>query len=97
MTELLIPHDDRTGEAIAEYIRRCDILMREALFVGDEDREKFREWITGRFASGDALLLLHDAPLYTIGRYLGKRLSQMPAHVVERATKIAIQNGWTKT
>jgi hypothetical protein len=95
MSELLILHNDEIDSAIAEYIRRCDILLEKALFKPDEIRAEFREWISGRFRDGDALMLLHDAPLYVIGRYLGKQ--SLSAHVVERATALSISMGWTRT
>jgi hypothetical protein len=79
MSELRTPPYAATEEMIAEYVRRCDILMRDVFFASD------------------AVMLLHDAPLYTIGRYIGKNPSQMSAHVIEHATQISIQNGWTKT
>lgn len=85
-----------TEEAIAEYVRRCDILMRDVFFAADATRTKFREWLFVRFERGDAVMLLHDAPLYTIGRYLGQKPSRMSTHVIEQATKISIQQGWTK-
>jgi len=62
MTELRVLQHDEVDAAIAEYIRRCDILLRQALFATDEVRAKFQEWISGRFRDGDALMLLHDAP-----------------------------------
>jgi hypothetical protein len=95
MTELLALQHDDIDAAIAEYIRRCDILLDKALFKTDEVRAEFREWISGRCRDGDALMLLHDAPLYVIGRYLGKH--SLSAHVIERATALSISMGWTKT
>jgi hypothetical protein len=97
MSELRTPPYAATEEMIAEYVRRCDILMRDVFFASDAALMKFREWLFRRFERGDAVMLLHDAPLYTIGRYIGKNPSQMSAHVIEHATQISIQNGWTKT
>jgi hypothetical protein len=93
MTELQVLDLDRIDEAIAEYIQRCDILLHGAFFASETIRGEFRDWIVSRFRDGDKLMLLHDAPISAIGRFLGKKAS---AHIVERATKISIENGWTR-
>jgi hypothetical protein len=54
-------------------------------------------WLTERFQkSADPASLLHDDPLYVVGRYLGFSPLDIPPEIMERATKFARDEGWDR-
>lgn len=82
--------------AITEYIARCTIILDEVFFAHDSIGD-FRSWLERRFQKGDPLVLLHEAPLDMVCRYLGRRPNQLSARELERATQVALSKGWVKT
>ena len=95
MTNLVLD-GERVETAVSEYIGRCEVILDHVFFAHDAVRE-FRVWARRRFKKGDVLVLLHDAPLDMVCRYLGKRPSQLSASELERATRVALENGWART
>lgn len=90
-----LSHFSEIDLAIIKYVGRCDLLLDKAFLASERRRSEFRKWIGNRFQETvDPMLLLHDDPLYLVGRYLAMRPSQIEAAVVKRATQIAVDNHW---
>lgn len=94
MSGLHVLHIADLGSSIDEYIHRCDVLLEEAFFAGEGTREGFRSWVRQRFQSDDPVMLLHDAPLYVVCRYLGLQPTKIDPAIVDRAAKVAKSKGW---
>jgi hypothetical protein len=80
---------------IAEYIDRCALILEEVFQRGSVS--DFRAWLERRFQEGDVLMLLHDAPLDAVCRYLGETPRNLNFRVEERMAQLASLQGWDKT
>ena len=56
----------------AEFIRRCDLILEHVFHKPFDLRDTFKRWIEElKFMGDDAILILHDDPLYVTARYAG--------------------------
>ncbi len=72
MSDLLLDTSpEGMGAAQTAYKRKCTLIL-ERMFLRPHVRQPMLTWLTERFAkSPDPASLLHDDPLYVVGRYLG--------------------------
>lgn len=83
--------------AQAAYKQKCSLIMERAFQRSFDVRQSMLTWLTERFRkSADPASLLHEAPLYTVGRYLGFSPLDIPPEIQERATKLARDEGWDR-
>jgi hypothetical protein len=94
-TRPLIAGSAEMDRAVQKYIARCMLLMDRAFQQNYNKRVAFREWAEERFQkSEDPVLLLHDAPIYFVARYLGISPSDIDKTILRRATDIAHEKNW---
>jgi hypothetical protein len=80
---------------IAEYIARCELILDIAFLGSAESRRGFPIWIKERFQESEyPTLLLHDDPVYVVGRFFGMLPLNIPPNIMERATKLGKERGW---
>lgn len=80
---------------ISEYITRCDLILDRAFLGSAESRRGFRAWIEDRFQKSEyPTLLLHDDPVYVVGRFFGMQPLNIPPNIMERAANLGKDRGW---
>lgn len=83
------------SRAVSAYIDRCILLLRQAFQKDTNIQQAFVVWLRDEFAeTASPDVLLHDSPLYTVGRYLGIPKGQIDHEVIKRAAKIARDHHW---
>lgn len=96
MNDLHVLDDSRRGSAIAIYLERCDLLLERAFQQNYEVRQAFKAWLEPRLRqeADVALALLHEEPVYLIGRYLGIPHTDISPEILARANKLAKRHHW---
>jgi hypothetical protein len=80
---------------INEYIARCELILDKAFLGSNQSRREFPVWIMERFQKSEyPTLILHEDPVYVVGRYFGMLPLNIPPMIMERATKLARDQGW---
>jgi len=83
--------------AQAAYKKKCAVILERVLQRNYDTQQAMLTWLTERFKkSADPPSLLHDDPLYVVGRYLGFSPNDIPPEITERATKFARERGWDR-
>lgn len=95
MSDLHVLDESRRGSAVAVYLERC-ILLLEGAFMRPDDKEKFETWMNAKLSrdSDTVLALLHEEPLYVVGRFLGIPVDKISASVMARAKELARAHHW---
>jgi hypothetical protein len=100
MSDLHLLERSAAGLRKAEgaYKKKCTLILERVFDRHSVDtRQAMLGWLTERFQkTPDPTSLLHDDPLYVVGRYLGFSPLEIPPETMERATKMALDQGWDR-
>jgi hypothetical protein len=94
---LLDTSDAGMKAAIAAYKRKCSLILERVFQRNYDTQQAMLVWLSERFQKApDPASLLHDDPLYVVGRYLGFSPLDIPPEIMEGATRLARDQGWDK-
>jgi hypothetical protein len=86
---------DALKTAISNYSGRCLLLLRQAYQRDTNTQQAFDAWIRDEFRNTKSSdVLLHDAPLHTVARFLGIPRSEIDQETIKRLTKVAKEHHW---
>lgn len=83
------------NRAIAIYSERCGVILARVFKRNATVQSAFSAWLSDEFRdTRNAAVLLHDAPLLTVARYLGIPGSKIDHDIIAKAAKVARKEKW---
>jgi hypothetical protein len=82
-------------EALAEFKRRCVLIIKNVFSRGVDVQRDFGIWFDKWVGlTQDIVLILHDEPLYVVAGYLGLDPNNPAKDILDRADKLVTTEDW---
>jgi hypothetical protein len=86
---------DALNRSISGYAEKCLLLLQRAFQKDTTVQQAFGAWIQDEFRETKSPdVLLHDPPLFTVGRFLSIPYHEIDQAIIKRAARVARDHHW---